>query len=521
MPAAAGEVSRGPLGDRGDDAPTIPTPGDGMEAPLESLEHEITRATMWLQIEPWRLAEDPDAHRSRTCAGKAGCSSCALISVLYKAQQDCAAVANRIARHHWLTDGEVLDKVRAKNAGEDPRWKDVEFEKTYGYPLTAPWAESLQGGIRSALAKSVDDKWRRERWSVLVRHEHGFAGYRETLPIPLRAADVRLIETETRDLFELHCSISPGRHVGGKQFKIPLRAKDPRQYAYLRAIARGEWKQGEVKISRDRRNRWGVRISYKRRVPVIKDTGVAMGINRGIINFLALATNAGEDHLHAGHEIEAKLREYTARRHQRQRAYALSGRRGRGRKKALAPIEPLQAKGSRWRQTRIQTIAKEALKWAQARNVTRVYIEDFTGIRDTTLELDPGTKPIWERVQSWPYYQLQSALVSVFEQAGITEVHVVSATNISRRCPQCEHVHDEPKINRVFVCAKCGHKQHVDVVAALNVITKGEQLRADGKLGVKTHAKTPAKERNAGAARKPQRKASKSNGAGGKGRKRE
>jgi len=470
MPATAGEASRDALGDSSDDAAHTQSAAGSLEGSIK-----IVRSTMPLRIEPGRLLalDDRALHSQRKCAGKASCPACALSAALFDAQRDCAGIAGLVARHLELVDGEAWRQAKLAAAGSKPEIpKPWPSQKYNAYQDARTAFPGVLSGIAASVCKSVTDKWSQTRWDVLARADRAAARYRaETMPIPLRAADVHLRETDTRNEFVLACSLAAGRSGRGKQWSIPIRAKDQRQYRDLHAIITGERKLGALSIKRDRNGRnWSLRISYKQQV--VRQTGTRLAaINRGICCLLAIVTEDGDRLIYEGAEVEAYLAQMHARRRRIQNGYPLSGRKGRGRGHALAAIARLEGKATRWRATRLQTIAREAQRWLSARGVTQVLVDDLKGIRDGAADLLDGGKPVWERIQQWPYFEMGQRLTSCLDEAGIT--HSTRPCDFgSRTCPACGWIDPARGARRRFTCDACKFSDHVDVTLGRNLINR-------------------------------------------------
>jgi IS605 OrfB family transposase len=485
--STAGEESSLALEKSSDDAAFVLTGKGPLSASVEMV--DITRATMRCAVEPWRIAEDVEAHKKRTCAGKKSCSACQLISALYKAQTEVAGAMNLVARELYAVDAALLDAFRIKH-GRGPKGKELEFcswkGDGTGYQRVRKAYPELLSGIAAALTREVTVKWMKDRWSVLVKCEKGPAFYRDSAPIPLRAADCKLVETDVRDVFHLGFSLTSGR-IGsrGKEFVLPIRCKDQKQYNALHRIAAGTDRMGQIEIARDSRSdKWFLRVAYKRRVAMVSG-GKAAAINRGIVCILAAVVSSGESTLEDGVAIEKHLAQLTRRRHEFQNAWRLSSRKGRGRVHTLAPLKALEDAGERWRKTRLQEIARQTAKWLQARGVTRVYFDDFKDIRNSDVKLLDGGKPVWDRIQRWPYFQMGTRLRACLQEYGIGVI-VVDPQRNSLTCPVCKHVQDGPVTSRKWKCPKCGHRDHTDLIFCKNSLAKGEHLRAAKLAGAES-----------------------------------
>jgi transposase len=260
-----------------------------------------------------------------------------------------------------------------------------------------------------------------------------------------------------------------------------------------------------------RRRKWYVTIAYKKLAPVIAPSERVAAINRGMCCFLMGVTHDGEQWRYDGNDIESYLKQMQRRRRSYQYDSKASNRWGHGRARTLRPIETLQGKAERWRQTKCQTIARRFARWCEERQITLVKLEDFSGIRDGLPEKLEGGKFVWDRIQEWPYFQLETRIASCLEEVGIA-IERVPAHFISQRCPACGDVRPENTDlrRRRLKCQACGWSRNLDVAAAMNVLIRGGDESDSAGNG------SGAKGRN-GTARKPRGKSWKGNGSSGTG----
>lgn len=81
--------------------------------------------------------------------------------------------------------------------------------------------------------------------------------------------------------------------------------------------------------------------------------------------------------------------------------------------------------------------------------------------------------------QGW--YEFRRQLQYKLEWAGGMLV-VVPPHNTSRTCPGCGHISPDNRCTQArFLCVQCGHRNHADVVGAINVLERGQRLLACGE----------------------------------------
>ena len=62
------------------------------------------------------------------------------------------------------------------------------------------------------------------------------------------------------------------------------------------------------------------------------------------------------------------------------------------------------------------------------------------------------------------------------------QVMYVDPKHTSQRCPQCGHISKANRQSQAeFVCVRCGHQEHADVVGARNILERGHRLLACGE----------------------------------------
>jgi hypothetical protein len=415
-------------------------------------------------------------------------------------------------RLHYRADTATLDAFQIAN-GRLPRSPEWPRSKVGAYDaIKAAWPNMARATV-SLIERRAHKQWSQYRWDTLIKQVKSPPHFKQTMPLPLRADAVH-IRQSGKD-FVLSFSLHGGTHPHGKsEFSVPVVPRDGRQQYELEALATGRWKLGDVAVQQDRLRpgRWFLRFAYTTFVP-LRTEGLTAAINRGMIRFLA-AVVEGEGTrdvwLYPGAQIEAFLKQVQARRRAYQNDSVASARWGHGRKRTLLPLHVLEDKGHRWRRTMCQTIARRFVDWLVSRGVSRLVIEDFSGIRDGEPEALQGGKFVWDRIQEWPYHDLETRIKSCCAERGIV-VQQVPAHLISQKCPECGHTAPENTDlrHRKLTCVKCAWSRDLDIAAALNVLARGRERRGDaGVDDAEPQQKSAGRRSKKGGARKPPAKPS-------------
>ncbi|RGD62580.1 transposase [Kitasatospora xanthocidica] len=232
--------------------------------------------------------------------------------------------------------------------------------------------------------------------------------------------------------------------------------------------------------------RWYVVLTAEHSGPVpLPATGSAVGIDMGIVNFLADSDGGFVSNPRHGRKAAAKLEAA-------QQALARCKRRGNRRRKAVEAVARLHRKV---RRQRLDHAHKTALGLVRAHDL--IAHED---LRIHNMVKAPVPKPDPERAavflpngaaaKAGLNRSISDAGWGVFlailrakaESAG-REVIAVDPHNTSRRCPECGHSTVENRPTREnFRCVSCGHAAHADTVGAVNVLRAG-LARRDARPG--------------------------------------
>jgi IS605 OrfB family transposase len=91
----------------------------------------------------------------------------------------------------------------------------------------------------------------------------------------------------------------------------------------------------------------------------------------------------------------------------------------------------------------------------------------------------------------WQHRSIRQAVTNKAELAGIAVAYVDPA-HTSQRCNRCGLIGNRKR--HVFTCPHCGHSQHADVNAAINIRARYVQSRLDGALSTAPEALPPVGE---------------------------
>ena len=210
--------------------------------------------------------------------------------------------------------------------------------------------------------------------------------FKKDIPIPIRAPRTYITKEAGDYLIKFALLSQSFAKENGVpvNYIVKTRTKSAGK-AILDRIISGEYTLCDSEILRKGR-KWYVCVAYKftpeqRR---LSKENVA-GVDVGIANAAVVAVNSGWDRLYIeGGEINAFRKRVEHRRKQllRQGKYCGNGRRGRGRKTKLRPIETISEKAANFRKTTNHKYARAIVNFALKNSCGVIQMEDLSSISE-------------------------------------------------------------------------------------------------------------------------------------------
>ena len=311
-------------------------------------------------------------------------------------------------------------------------------------------------------------KFDEEKADVLVGRQ-AVSQYRRDGSFPVGSKQIKNIERLTSRRYSANLSLLSREGAKERECKtqIPVKIRTGAgANEILDRIIDGNYKLCDSRISKIK-NKFYLLIAYQfEKLHVMTDSDRIMGVDMGVTYPAYMAFNF-DDRLRyniEGGEITAFRERVEARRNSmlRQSKYAGKGRRGRGRKTLLKPIEKLQRKVANFRDTANHRYSKYIVDMAVKHGCGTIQLEDLTGINERSLFL-----------KNWSYYDLQTKITYKAKENGIKVVKV-SPKYTSQRCHKCGVIDAENRTAQErFECVTCGHKDNADFNAAKNIAMDG------------------------------------------------
>lgn len=354
--------------------------------------------------------------------------------------------------------------------GEYPKPKDM-LGKTVVNDIngiTKEFGSFMYSSIYTESAREAVKKFDEEKRDVIAGRQ-AISQYRRDGSFPIRAPQIKNIERITSRRYSANLSLLSREGAKERECKtqIPVKIRTGAgANEILDRIIDGNYKLCDSRISKVK-NKFYLLIAYQfEKLHVMTDSDRIMGVDMGVTYPAYMAFNF-DDRLRyniEGGEITSFRERVEARRNSmlRQSKYAGKGRRGRGRKTLLKPIEKLQRKVANFRDTANHRYSKYIVDMAVKHGCGTIQLEDLTGINERSLFL-----------KNWSYYDLQTKITYKAKENGIKVVKV-SPKYTSQRCHKCGVIDAENRtVQERFECVTCGHKDNADFNAAKNIAMDG------------------------------------------------
>lgn len=237
-----------------------------------------------------------------------------------------------------------------------------------------------------------------------------------------------------------------------KRIGVPV-VVAPYQEKYLDKLLSNEAKQGSawlVKCGKD----WYIHLSLTVAVKE-KPAGKIMGIDLGLIDLL-VASVGGQTRFFPGGELACIRRRYANFRWKLQKAEA---------HKALVKLDDRE---HRWITDVNHKISQAVIEFAKLHGVTKIRLEDLTGIRWIKKQNKKQRQDHGRSLHSWAFYQLRQFIEYKAMLAGI-HVEPVNPSLTSLTCSRCGDIHKSRPKSRWFKCRRCKQTKHIDVNGADNI----------------------------------------------------
>lgn len=343
-----------------------------------------------------------------------------------------------------------------------------------------------------ALITMAKNEWNKNH-NKIIKGETGYLGFKRTIPIEIHnkqmkdnKGNVTLYKNRNEYYIDIALiSKNYANELGRKScvFKLLLITGDKYQTSILDRIINGEYKLSMSKILKNNKGKWFLNLAYTFDVEKEQELNKnrIMGIDLGVNIPACLAINDlpyFREYVGDKNKIENFRKQIESRKKQMQRQgkWCGDGRRGRGTKTRIKPIEKLSSKIHNFKNLTNHEYSKYIVKQAVDNGCGVIQVEDLNGIAKDNIFL-----------KNWSYDDLQRKIEYKAKEKGII-FKKINPKYTSSRCNKCGHIHrskDKEEWRpeqQDFICQSCGHRENADLNAARNIATPNIEKIIQNKI---------------------------------------
>ena len=251
-------------------------------------------------------------------------------------------------------------------------------------------------------------------------------------------------------------SAKPYRHVKGV-----LEGSDAHLDVLRTALTSDEWKIGTAEaLFHDNNAELHVTVTNTERVVRDKQnsrTVIGVDVNEDNVALTALSENGVEDTL---------VIDFPEIKFERHRYFTMRKRVQNAGKDSIH--NTLEGREERFVCDRLHKVSRHIVGWSQRFEKPCIVFEDLKEMRDS---IDYGTR-MNRRLHHLPFRALQFYTSYKASFRGIPTAWI-NPEYTSQRCPMCGHTERANRNKKRFKCRDCGHQDHSDRGASVNIAVKG------------------------------------------------
>ncbi|HEU5437684.1 MAG TPA: transposase [Ktedonobacterales bacterium] len=209
---------------------------------------------------------------------------------------------------------------------------------------------------------------------------------------------------------------------------------------------------------------------------------VPVGIDLNETNAMVAVDADGRAFFQSGKATKVRNRRTMQTTKRVQRTLATKKAEGRDTRSVRRVLKRLSGRRRRRTQDFARVVAKQLVAWAPADSV--LVFEDLQQMQPPARELTRGVA-LRRRLALWQHGAIRRAVASKAQLAGLA-IASVNPAYTSQNCSRCGL--RGKRRRHQFACPACGHTQHADVNAAINIRNRYVQSRLDGAPSIAPEA---------------------------------
>lgn len=389
---------------------------------------------------------------------------------LWELQKQTRTIKNKAVQICW-------DFQNKSMAYHDEHGVYLKDKDEYGMSLRGYLYACLKNGvdIYSMNIVATTDKAYKEFDAAkkdILRGDRSILSYKKNQPLELHNESIVLSQDGDKYIAKLKLFNTSFKGKTGYPYTFVdflINVRDHSQKAILNRCINGTYKITASKlIYNEKKYIWELNLGYNFTPETAEelDPDRILGVDLGV-HYPICASVYGElpRLTIPGGEIEEFRQRVEARKRslQNQGKYCGEGRIGHGRATRCKPVDNIEDKIARFRDTRNHQYSKALIDYAIKCECGTIQMEDLTGVTDGANRF----------LKNWTYFDLQTKIEYKAEAAGIKVVKIKPQFT-SQRCSKCGYIDRENRPTQAeFKCLKCGYEANADYNASQNIAIRG------------------------------------------------
>ncbi len=389
---------------------------------------------------------------------------------LWELQRQTREIKNKAVQICWDFQNKSL-------AYHDEHGVYLKDKDEYGMSLRGYLSACLKHGVDmySGNICATTDKAYKEFEAAkkdILRGDRSILSYKKNQPLELHNKTITLSQDGDEYIVNLKLFNTSFKAKSGYPYTsvdFIIKVRDNSQKAILNRCMDGTYKITASKlIYNEKKHLWELNLGYNFTAETSEELdpyrilGVDLGVHYPIC---ASVYDEWPRFTIDGGEIEEFRRRVETRKRslQHQGKYCGEGRIGHGRETRCKPIDNIEDKIARFRDTCNHKYSKALIDYAIKHNCGTIQMEDLIGITDNADRF----------LKNWSYFDLQTKIEYKAKAVGITVVKI-KPQYTSQRCSKCGYIDRENRPTQAqFKCLKCGYEVNADYNASQNIAIRG------------------------------------------------
>jgi IS605 OrfB family transposase len=361
-----------------------------------------------------------------------------------------------------------FDDFKAQNPGLNSKELSKAYSELYGlsvrglaYDITKKY--EISSFVRAGLSDVINKTLTKNKKDILTNRVSIPSFIKTKMPVYFVWGSIRCYKKDENYHFDLTKNLT---------FKLHFGRDRSNNKSIVDKVLSGEYKGCDSSITiEDKKMFLNLVFKFEPKEVITKNDDVVLGIDLGINRPITMARSdlGYVQQIEIGQNMLNTRLQFQKRRKELSRSLKFA-KGGHGRNDKMKKLDNIRNKEHNYIKTMNHKITKLVIDYCKTEGISKIKMEDLTGITKDTNEYF---------LKSWPYYQIQQLISYKGAECGIS-VEFVVAKDTSKTCHCCgvvqDHARDKDDVSKytcmMVECDLFGKTQDADVNASKNIAKK-------------------------------------------------